>query len=90
MPWPHTGVTHFHAQLGLLDKGRAIKGMVVYYILWLGSLIYGMGLWTSAKCAVCSLVVVRMANELKYHNFPYQYIIHYWICHKTFYTMVFL
>ncbi len=29
MPWPQTGVTHYHAQLGLPDKGRAIKGLVV-------------------------------------------------------------
>ncbi len=29
MPWPKTGATQYHAQLGLPDKGRAIKGMVV-------------------------------------------------------------
>ncbi len=29
MPWPQTGATHYHAQLGLPDKGRAIKGLVV-------------------------------------------------------------
>ena len=29
MPWPQTGATHYHAQLGLADKGRAIKGLVV-------------------------------------------------------------
>ena len=29
MPWSQTGATQCHAQLGLLDKGRAIKGMVV-------------------------------------------------------------
>ena len=26
-----TGATHYHAQLGLPDKGRAIKGLVVCY-----------------------------------------------------------
>ena len=31
MPWPKTGATEYHAQLGLLDKGRAIKGLVVCY-----------------------------------------------------------
>jgi len=31
MPWPQTGVTHYHAQLGLPDKGRAMKGFVVCY-----------------------------------------------------------
>ena len=29
MPLPQTGATHYHAQLGLPDKGRAIKGFVV-------------------------------------------------------------
>ncbi len=29
MPWPQTGATHYYAQLGLPDKGRAIKGLVV-------------------------------------------------------------
>ena len=29
MPWPKTGETRYHAQLGLPDKGRAIKGLVV-------------------------------------------------------------
>ncbi len=29
MPWPQTGATQYNAQLGLSDKGRAIKGFVV-------------------------------------------------------------
>ncbi len=29
MPWPQTGEIQYHAQLGLPDKGRAIKGLVV-------------------------------------------------------------
>ena len=29
MLWPKTGATQYHAQLGLPDKGRAIKGLVV-------------------------------------------------------------
>ena len=29
MPWPQTGANQYHAQLGLPDKGRAIKGLVV-------------------------------------------------------------
>ena len=29
MPWHQTGITHYHAQLGLPDKGCAIKGLVV-------------------------------------------------------------
>ena len=44
MPWPRTGPTHYHAQLGLPDKGRVIKGLVICYEVLLGSLIYIMGL----------------------------------------------
>ena len=33
MPWPKTGATHYHTQLGLSDKGRAIKELVVYWML---------------------------------------------------------
>ncbi len=29
MPWPNTGATQYHAQLGLPDKDRAIKGLVL-------------------------------------------------------------
>ncbi len=29
MPWLHSGATQYHAQLGLPDKGHAIKGLVV-------------------------------------------------------------
>ena len=25
MPWPQTGATHYHAQLGIPHEGRAIK-----------------------------------------------------------------
>ncbi len=28
-PWPETGATHYCAQIGLQDKGRAKKGLVV-------------------------------------------------------------
>ena len=50
MPWPQTGGTHYHAHLGLPDKGRAIQGFVVCYVVWLESMLYGLGLWTSARC----------------------------------------
>ena len=33
MSWPKTGANHYHTQLGLLDKGRAIKELVVYWML---------------------------------------------------------
>ncbi len=29
MPWPKTGATQYHAQLGLPDKGHAIKELDV-------------------------------------------------------------
>ncbi len=29
MPWPQTGATQYQAQLGLPEKGRTIKGLVV-------------------------------------------------------------
>ncbi len=61
MPWPQTGATQYHAQFGLPDKGRAIKGLVVCYVGWLGpDLAQGPLIWF--------LVVVRMAIELKYRN----------------------
>ena len=75
MPWPQTGATNYHAQLELPDKGSAIKGLDVCYEVWLGSMIYGMGLWTSARCVVWTLVAVRMAIELKYRNALYIHII---------------
>ncbi len=31
MPWFQTDATHYHAQLGLQDKGRTINGYVVCY-----------------------------------------------------------
>ncbi len=54
MPWPQTGTTHYYAQLELPDKGLAIKGLIVCYVVWLGSMIYAMGLWTSARCVAWS------------------------------------
>ena len=54
----------------LLDKDCAIKGLVVWYIVWLGSMISRMGFWTSAMCVVWSLVVVRIAIKKR----PYRYI----------------
>ncbi len=45
-----TSTTHYYAQLGILDNGCAIKGLVACYVVWLGSIIYWKGLWTSAIC----------------------------------------
>ena len=33
MPWLKTSTTYYHAQLGLLNKGRAIQGLVAC-IIW--------------------------------------------------------
>ena len=44
LPWPQTGATQYHAQLGISEKGRAIKGLVVCWSLagindlWNGSM----------------------------------------------------
>ncbi len=42
------GATHYISQLGLPDKDRAMKGLVVCYVVWLGSL-KGLGLRTSQR-----------------------------------------
>ncbi len=34
-PWPQTGATHHHVQLEPPDKDRAIKGLLVCYVVWL-------------------------------------------------------
>ncbi len=50
MPWPLTGAINCHAQLGHPDKDRAIKGLVVCNVVWLGYM-KGMGQRTCARCA---------------------------------------
>ncbi len=34
----------------LLCTVSTIKGLVVCYVVWLGSMVYGMGLWISVMC----------------------------------------
>ena len=41
MPWPQTGATQYHAQLGLPDKCHAMKELVVCKDLDLESLALG-------------------------------------------------
>ncbi len=43
MPWPQTGETHYLAQLGLSVKVRAIKGLVIRFVVWLLAMIYDLG-----------------------------------------------
>ncbi len=59
-----TDATYYHGQLGL--PGKVV--LVVCYVEWLESMIYGMGLWTSTRFVAWSLVVVRLAIELKHRN----------------------
>ena len=69
MPWPQTEATHYHAQLGPPDKGRAIIGLIVCWSmarindLWDGSM---------DKCKVRGLVPCcgQDGYELRYHNAP--------------------
>ncbi len=61
MSWYQTGATHYHGQLGFPDKVHAMKGLVVCYVVWLGSMIYELFLRTSERCVVWPLVVFRMA-----------------------------
>ncbi len=51
MPLPQTGASYYQAQLGLSDKGRTNKGLIVCYVVtvWVGSM-KGMGLCTCARC----------------------------------------
>ncbi len=35
---PQIGATHCYALLRHLDKGCVTKGLVVYYVVWLGSI----------------------------------------------------
>ncbi len=47
---PNRDATHYHAQIELPDKGRAINWLVVCYLVCLVSM-KGMGLRTCARCA---------------------------------------
>ncbi len=49
MPYPKTGATHYYEQLGLSEKAHANKGLIVCFIVWLGSM-KGMGRKTCARC----------------------------------------
>ena len=69
MPWPKIGAMHYHAYLGLQDKGRAIIGLIVCYVDWL-EYLKGWLLGLAQGTWFWSLVVVRMAIELKYRNTP--------------------
>ncbi len=68
MPWPKTGATRYQAHSGLVDKGGAIKGLVVCYVVRLESM-KGMDPKTSAlRAGLVPCCGVRMAIKLKYRN----------------------
>ena len=68
---------HWPKKLQLEQLELPDKRLVVCYVVWLESMNYGMGLWTSARCVVWSFVVVRMAIEAKYRNLDsHRYISH--------------
>ncbi len=52
VPWPQTGPTQYHAKLRPPAKGRSIKGLVICYVVLLGSMIFGIGLLTSTWCSL--------------------------------------
>ncbi len=51
MPRPQTGATHHHDQLGLPNRDRVIKELVVCYVVWLRSMGWvcgpAQGAWVS-------------------------------------------
>ncbi len=77
MSCPKTGAIQYHAQLGLPDKGRAIKGLVVWNSWDLGPLDPQNGLalgcyqpspevwlvWLTSKLAVCNLINIIWQNS---------------------------
>ncbi len=56
MPWPKTGATHYHAQLGLPEKGRTIEELGYKLRLALGcyqqSLEVSLCLFITLKCTL--------------------------------------
>ncbi len=75
MSWSQTGATHYHAELGLPDKGCAIKG-------WLSAILCGLDQRRGWVLGLAQgtwdwfiVVVVRMAIELMYHNTPFYYLL---------------
>ncbi len=54
MPWPKTGATHYHAQLGLPDKSHAFKGLVVCYSWDLDKIIKKMRMKNKEGDVICA------------------------------------
>ena len=62
-----TGATHYPVCTVMTSKGRAIKGLIVCYVVCLG-FMKGMVLGLVLGALLWCLVVVNMAIELKYRN----------------------
>ena len=63
MPWPKAGATQYHTELGLPDKSRASKGLVVCYLVWLESLGWVCG--PAQMCCSGGLLLWSVTNCLK-------------------------
>ena len=66
MPWPQTGATQYHAQLGLPDKGRAIKGLLVCnnWDLEPLDLLHGLALGCYQPSPEVLIVLTKLASKL--------------------------
>ncbi len=79
----NNSATHYHAQSGHLDKTRVIKGLVVCYVVWLGSM-KGMGLRTYARFA--SLIPCCKDDyraQVHQHPIETKHIIHYSVYYRN-------
>ncbi len=52
-----------------LDKSRAIKGLVVCFVLWLGSIINGMGLLARCMVPCCGQDGYQVQVPATFHRF---------------------
>ena len=71
MPWPKKRATQYHAQLGIPDKGRAIKGLVVCNNWYLESLdlLNGLALGCyqpSPEVLIAYIVVPNSSSDNRY------------------------
>ncbi len=83
MPSPQAGAIHYHAQLGLPDKDRVIKGLVVCYIVWLGSIYME---WVIGHICVMFAYLVPCCGQDGYQSQVPQHPIKQNIMYKTFGT----
>ncbi len=76
MPLSQTVSVHFYP-VRTTKKRWSIKGLVVCYVVWLESMIYGMGLWDKRKVRSQIPCCSQDGFESEYRNNPmdsYRYI----------------